>query len=63
MNEFIFPEKAANTLKEYIDFHLDRNAIIQNKVPERLKEAVRKLVCEWYKPIIPIEGAYELIKE
>lgn len=41
----------------------EASLIIQNKVPERLKEAVRKLVCEWYKPIIPIEGAYELIKE
>lgn len=41
----------------------EASLIIQNRVPDRLKESVKKLVCSWYKPIMPIEGAYDLIKE
>lgn len=41
----------------------EASLIIQNRVPDRLKETVKKLVCDWYKPIMPVEGAYDLIRE
>ena len=37
--------------------------IMQTRVPDRLKEYVAKLTCEWNRPIIPIQGAKELVKE
>ena len=37
--------------------------IMETRVPERLKPCVAKLTCEWDRPIIPIEGAKELIQE
>lgn len=37
--------------------------IICGRVPERLHEAVRKLVSMWDRPILPIPGMYELIEE
>lgn len=33
------------------------------RLPERLHEAARKLVKMWDRPILPIEGMYELIEE
>ncbi len=33
------------------------------RLPERLHEVARKLVCHWDRPIVPIEGMYELVKE
>ena len=37
--------------------------IMTKRVPDHLKNVVRKLTCEWDRPIIPIEGAKELVKE
>lgn len=37
--------------------------IMETRVPDRLKSCVSKLTCEWDRPIIPIVGAKELIKE
>ena len=37
--------------------------IICRRVPERLHEAVRKLVCFWDRPILEVPGMYELIRE
>lgn len=37
--------------------------IMQERVPDRLKQYVRKLTCEWDRPIIPIEGMADLIKD
>lgn len=33
------------------------------RLPERLHDAARKLVTMWDRPILPIEGIYELIEE
>ncbi len=33
------------------------------RLPERLHEAVRKLTLEWDRPIMPVEGMADLIKE
>lgn len=37
--------------------------IMTQRVPDHLKQSVRKLTCEWDRPIIPIDGAKELVKE
>lgn len=37
--------------------------IMCRRVPERLHEAVRKLVAFWDRPILEIDGVYELIAE
>lgn len=37
--------------------------LICRRVPERLHDAVRKLVGMWDRPILPVEGIYELIEE
>ncbi len=37
--------------------------IICRRVPERLHDAVRKLVGMWDRPILPVEGMYELVEE
>jgi len=37
--------------------------IMQERVPEHLKGVVKQLTCEWERPIIPIQGAKDLIKE
>lgn len=37
--------------------------LICRRVPERLHDAVRRLVGMWDRPIIPIEGMYELVEE
>ena len=37
--------------------------IMTKRVPDHLKNVVRKLTCEWDRPIIPIDGAKELVKE
>lgn len=36
---------------------------IGTRIPERLHDAVEKLVAMWDRPILPIEGMYELIEE
>ena len=41
----------------------DAYEIIQKRVPDRLKGCVRKLTCEWDRPIVPIEGMSDLVKE
>lgn len=33
------------------------------RIPDHLKDKVAKLTYEWDRPIVPIDGAYELIKE
>ena len=33
------------------------------RVPERLHDAVEKLVAMWDRPILPIDGMYELVEE
>lgn len=38
-------------------------AIIKKRVPERLHDAVDKLVSMWDRPILPIEGMEELVAE
>lgn len=37
--------------------------LICRRVPERLHDAVKKLVGMWDRPILPVEGIYELIEE
>lgn len=37
--------------------------IMEQRVPERLKDKVKLLTCEWDRPIMPVEGAKELVKE
>jgi len=37
--------------------------IMCSKLPERLHEAVELLTCKWDRPILPIEGMAELVKE
>lgn len=37
--------------------------IVCRRVPERLHDAVRRLVGMWDRPILPVEGMYELVKE
>ena len=37
--------------------------IFEARVPEHLKDKIKKLTCEWDRPIVPIEGAKETIKE
>lgn len=37
--------------------------IIEKRVPDYLKDSVAKLTSEWHRPIVPILGAKELIKE
>lgn len=37
--------------------------IMASRVPKHLKEKVKLLTCDWNRPIIPIEGAKELVKE
>ena len=37
--------------------------IMEKRVPAHLKDYVKKLTCEWNRPIIPIDGSEELIKE
>ena len=37
--------------------------IMCRRIPERLHEAVHKLVAFWDRPILEIEGVYELIEE
>ena len=41
----------------------EASKIISKRVPDHLKEYVPKLTSEWTRPIIPIVGAKELIKE
>lgn len=41
----------------------DAAASICARVPERLHDAVRKLVSMWDRPILPVEGMYELVEE
>ena len=36
---------------------------IASRLPERLHDAARKLICMWDRPILEIEGMYELVKE
>ena len=38
-------------------------AQICRRVPERLHDAVEKLVAMWDRPILPIEGMYELVED
>ena len=37
--------------------------LICKRVPERLHDTVRKLVGMWDRPILPIDGMYELVEE
>ncbi len=37
--------------------------IVCRRVPERLHDAVRRLVGMWDRPILPVEGMYELVEE
>jgi len=37
--------------------------IMEARVPEHLKGVVKELTCEWDRPIIPIQGSLELVKE
>ena len=37
--------------------------IICGKLPERLHKAVRSLTAEWHRPMMPVEGMAELVKE
>lgn len=37
--------------------------IVCRRVPERLRDAVRRLVGMWDRPILPVEGMYELVEE
>ena len=37
--------------------------IIANRVPERLHETVHRLVNEWDRPILPVPGMEELVRE
>lgn len=37
--------------------------IVCLRVPERLHDAVRRLVGMWDRPILPVEGMYELVEE
>lgn len=37
--------------------------IVCHRVPERLHDAVRRLVGMWDRPILPVEGMYELVEE
>lgn len=37
--------------------------IVCRRVPERLHNAVRRLVGMWDRPILPVEGMYELVEE
>lgn len=41
----------------------DASKIMSKRVPDHLKEYVIKLTSEWNRPIVPINGAKELIKE
>jgi len=36
---------------------------ICGRIPERLHDAAEKLICMWDRPILPIEGMYELVQE
>ena len=50
---------------------MDRGSIVEaqavericKRLPERLHDAAEKLVAMWDRPILPIEGMYELIEE
>ena len=50
---------------------MDRGSIVEEqaveqickRLPERLHDAVEKLVAMWDRPILPIEGMYELVEE
>ncbi|MDO5000770.1 MAG: HAD family phosphatase [Eubacteriales bacterium] len=37
--------------------------IVCRRVPERLHDAVRRLVGMWDRPILPVDGMYELVEE
>lgn len=37
--------------------------IIESRLPEHLRKYVADLTCNWDRPILPVEGAKELIKE
>ena len=37
--------------------------IVCRRVPERLHDAVRRLVGMWDRPILPVEGMYDLVEE
>ena len=37
--------------------------IMMKRVPEHLKKKVYELVCEWDRPILPVPGMAELVKE
>lgn len=37
--------------------------IVCRRVPERLHDAVRRLVGMWDRPLLPVEGMYELVEE
>lgn len=37
--------------------------IVCRRVPERLHDTVRRLVGMWDRPILPVEGMYELVEE
>jgi putative hydrolase of the HAD superfamily len=41
----------------------EASEIIAQRVPERLREAVNRLVGEWDRPILPIPGMEQLIRE
>lgn len=41
----------------------EASLIMENRLPDHLKSVAKKLTCEWDRPIMPIEGAEELIKE
>lgn len=41
----------------------EASEIIKKRVPEHLKEKVELLTCHWDRPIVPVKGAKELIKE
>ena len=36
---------------------------ISQRLPERLHDAAWKLICMWDRPILPIEGMYELVED
>ena len=37
--------------------------LICRRVPERLHSAVHSLTDQWERPILPVEGSYELVEE
>ena len=41
----------------------EASKIMEDRVPTHLKQYVSKLTCQWDRPIVPIPGAEELIRE